>query len=447
MLATQSVRLNIPGPIAKDIIARDAEVMSPSNAREHPFVMSHGRGSEVFDVDGNRYLDFVSGIGVNATGHVHPQVTAAIHEAVDQFTHISADFYHERWTRLAERLVEIAPFEGPGRVFLGNSGTEAVEAAIKLARQHTGRTRFIGFLGGFHGRTLGSLGFTASKTVQRSGYATLSDVVHIPYPNPYRPVLARQPGEMDEGETVVNYLENVIFKNLVSPDDVAGILVEPIQGEGGYIVPPNSFFPRLRELCDRYGILLIADEVQSGMGRTGEWWAIEHYATEPDIVCTAKGIASGIPLGGIIAREGIMTWKPGSHGNTYGGNPIACAASLATIDVLENSGLENARTQGAYMIDAMHEISARHPSIGEVRGKGLMIGVELVKDRETKEPAINLRKRVKELAFEHGMLIMGCGVSTLRFIPPLIITRDEVNEGLAVFEMALSKAEAEMGYK
>ena len=344
---------NRPGPLARGLIERDERVMSPSLGREHPFVMSHGRGCEVFDVDGNRYLDFVSGIAVNSTGHWHPQVTAAIHEAVDDFVHVSSDFYHERWVLLAEKLNEIAPFDEPAQVFLGNSGTEAVEAAIKLARYHTGRSRFIGFLGGFHGRTLGSLGFTASKTVQRAGFSTIADVIHIPYPNEYRPVLAQQPGEQDAGETVVNYLEKVVFRNLVSPFDVAGILVEPIQGEGGYVVPPDSFFPRLRELCDRYGILLIVDEVQSGMGRTGEWWAIEHWGVEPDIVCTAKGIASGMPLGGIIARCSVMTWGPGAHGNTYGGNPVACAAALATIDVLENGALANARTQGDYLLDAL----------------------------------------------------------------------------------------------
>ena len=446
MIATSPARLRVPGPCARSLIERDERVMSPSCAREHPFVMSHGRGCEVFDVDGSRYLDFVSGIGANSTGHSHPQVTAALHEAVDDFIHISADFYHERWIRLAEKLVELAPFAEAGKVFLGNSGTEAVEAAIKLARYHTGRSRFIGFLGGFHGRTLGSLGFTASKTVQRRGYSTLSDVTHIPFPNPYRPLLARQLGDEDDGATVVNYLENVVFKNLVAPDDVAGILAEPIQGEGGYVVPPDSFFPRLREMCDRYGMLLIVDEVQSGMGRTGKWWAIEHWGVEPDIVCTAKGIASGMPLGGIIARESVMTWPPGAHGNTYGGNPVACAAALATIDVLENGGVENARTQGVYMLDALSELSSEHPAMGHVRGKGLMIGVELVEDGETREPAVALRNRVKELAFEHGLLLIGCGVSTIRFIPPLTITRGEVEEGLAIFERSLSLAEEELGY-
>jgi 4-aminobutyrate aminotransferase len=437
-------RVSAPGPIAQDVIARDSRVNSTCLAREHPFVMSYGRGCDVFDVDGNRYLDFVAGIGVNATGHGHPLVTAAIHDAVDDFTHISADFYHERWMLLAERLVEIAPFEEAARVFLCNSGTEAVEAAVKLARQHTGRNKFIGFIGAFHGRTLGSLGFTASKTVQRAGYTTIPDVVHIPYPNPYRPLLALQPGDRDLGDTVVNYLEQVVFRNLVSPQDVAGILVEPIQGEGGYIVPPPSFFSRLREVCDRHGILLIADEVQSGMGRTGKWWAVEHWGVEPDIVCTAKGIASGLPLGGIIARESVMTWGPGAHGNTFGGNPISCAASLATIEVLEQGGIENARVQGEYMLDALSEMAARHPLIGDVRGKGLMIGVEFVQDPSTREPAVAVRDRVKQYAFEDGLLIIGCGVSTLRLIPPLVISKDEVDEGLGILKRALVRTEREL---
>ncbi|MCC6168001.1 MAG: acetyl ornithine aminotransferase family protein [Caldilineaceae bacterium] len=436
-------RLNTPGPKAHSLMERDRRVMSSAYGREHPFVMSHGRGSEVFDVDGNRYLDFVAGIAVNATGHSHPKVVQALRDQLDQFIHISSDFYHEKWIQLAEKLDEIAPFAEPARVFMANSGTEAVEAAIKLARHHTGRSRFIGFMGAFHGRTLGSLSFTASKTVQRERYSALADVTHIPYPNPYRPLLLSQPGDADYGETVVNYLEQAVLKTVAPPTEVAGILVEPIQGEGGYVVPPDGFFPRLRELCDRYGILLIADEVQTGMGRTGKWWAVEHWGVEPDIVCSAKGIASGMPLGAILARERVMTWPPGAHGNTYGGNPMACAAALATIEVLEQGGIENAAGQGRYMLDALQGMAARHPSIGQVRGKGLIIGAELVADPTSKQPAVALRNRVKQLAFEHGLLLIGCGVSTLRFIPPLIIRRDEVDEGLAIFEHALTLAEQE----
>jgi 4-aminobutyrate aminotransferase len=437
-------RLHTPGPKARAILERDRAVVSRAYGRVADFVMSHGVGSQVWDVDGNRYLDFMSGIAVNSTGHSHPHVVRAIQEQAEKFLHISSDYYHESWVRLSERLDEIAPFAEPASVFLGNSGTEAVEGAIKLARYHTGRPYFLGFIGGFHGRTLGSLGFTASKITQRRGFLPQREVIHVPYPYEYRPLLAMQPGEADYGETVVNYIERVIFKNLVSPDEVAAVLVEPIQGEGGYVVPPASFFPRLRELCDRHGILLIVDEVQTGMGRTGKWWAIEHWGVEPDIVCTAKGIASGVPLGGFIARQSVATWPTGAHGNTYGGNPLAMVAALATMEVLENGGIQNAAEQGAYMLSRLHEMAARHPSIGDVRGKGLMIGVEFVQDKATRAPNARLRDRIIELAFEHGLLIMGCGVSTMRIIPPLVITRPEVDEGLEIFEHAVTLAEEEL---
>ncbi|MEZ4725570.1 MAG: acetyl ornithine aminotransferase family protein [Caldilineaceae bacterium] len=437
-------RLTVPGPQAQAILARDRKVVTAAYGREHDLVIAYGRGSEIFDVDGNRFLDFVSGIGVNATGHSHPQVVAAIKAQADNFLHISSDFYHEPWVALSEKLDAIAPFDEDAQIFLTNSGTEAVEAAIKLARYHTGRPRAIGFLGSFHGRTQGSLGFTASKPVQRRGFADPSYVTHIPYPNPYRPLLARQPSDVDDGETVVNYLAEVIFKTMTPPEDVAAILVEPIQGEGGYVVPPASFLPRLRELCDHHGILLIVDEVQSGMGRTGRWWAVEHWGVEPDIVCTAKGIASGVPMGGMIARKSVMRWPRGAHGNTFGGNPLACAAALATLNILESGGIRNADEQGAYLLSALQELATRHPTIGDVRGKGLMIGVEFVADKATKAPAPDLRNRVNQLAFQHGLLLIGCGVSTTRFIPPLLISRAEIDEGLAIFEHALTLAEAEL---
>lgn len=436
-------RLHTPGPKAQALLARDKRVISTAHGREHPLVVDYGQGSELFDVDGNRYLDFVSGIAVNATGHSHPQVVAAIQAQAARTLHVSADFHHEGWVALSEALDEIAPFDEDAHVFLCNSGTEAVEAAIKLAGYHTGRKRFIGFIGSFHGRTQGSLSFTASKPVQRRGFSPYANVTHIPYPNFYRPLLVQHPDEVDYGETIVNYLENVIFKTMVPADEVAGILVEPIQGEGGYIVPPASFFPRLRELCDRHGILLMVDEVQSGMGRTGRWWAIEHWGVEPDIVCTAKGIASGVPLGGIIARKSVATWPASAHGNTYGGNPLACAAALATIEVLRNGGLANAATQGDYLLGALTALATRHPSIGQVRGKGLMLGVEFVQDRASKEPAPELRNRVNHLCFEHGLLLIGCGVNTTRFIPPLIVERAQIDEALAIFEYVLSQAEAE----
>jgi len=435
--------LNVPGPNAKKLIERDHAVISSSYPRGYAFAMDHGRGCEVWDVDGNRFLDFAAGIAVAATGHSHPKVVKAIQDQVEKFIHISSDFYHESWVKLGEELDRIAPFSEPAASFMPNSGAESVEAAIKLARYHTGRTEFIGFLGGFHGRTMGAITFTASKPHYHKGFFPLmSGVVHAPYPNTYHPILHSLPGE-DYGEAVVRYIEEEILGKILPADDIAGVLVEPIQGEGGYVVPTPGFFPALRKLCDKHGILLIADEVQSGMGRTGKWWAIENFGVEPDIVCAAKGIASGVPLGAMIARKHVMNWPRGAHGNTYGGNPIACVAALATMELLENEYMQNAVITGDYMHDALDEIAVRHPSIGQVRGIGLMLGVEFVKNNNPRHPAEKLRDRVVDLAFERGLLMLGCGKSTIRFSPPLCITTGEVDEGLQIFEEAVSIAENE----
>jgi 4-aminobutyrate aminotransferase len=435
------------GPKAKALVERDLNVVSPSYPRGYPFVMDHGKGSEVWDVDGNCFLDFAAGIAVVSTGHSHPKVVKAIQEQAEKFIHISSDFYHEKWVTLSEKLDEIAPFEEDAAIFLTNSGTESIEAAIKLARLHTGRSQFIGFLGAFHGRTMGAVTFTASKNLYHRGFFPLMNgVVHAPYPDPYRPLLQSHNGE-DYGETIVRYIEEEILGRIAPPEDVAGVLVEPIQGEGGYVVPTPGFFPALRELCDRHGILLIADEVQSGMGRTGKWWAIEHFGVEPDIVCSAKGIASGVPLGAMIARKSVMTWPKGSHGNTYGGNPISCSAALATIDLIEKEYLENASKMGRYAMDALAEIQMRHPSIGDVRGRGLMIGVDFVKDRETRKPDSALRSRIEELGFEHGLLLLGCGKSTIRLAPPLSISKAELDEGLRIFDHVIGLAEKGNGYQ
>ena len=431
---------NVPGKKAKEYLARDKAVVSPSYPRAYPFMMDYGKGSEVWDVDGNRYIDFASGIAVCSTGHSHPDVVAAIKDQVDQFIHISSDFYHPVWVEFSEKLASTAPFKEPARIFLGNSGTEAVEAAIKLARHHSGRQQFIGFFGGFHGRTMGSLSFTSSKTLYRHGFApTMGGVTHVPYPDAYRPVLAEN--GKDYGETVVRYIEDVVLARTVPPDDCAAILVEPILGEGGYVVPPQGFFPALRELCDKHGILLIVDEVQSGVGRTGKWWAVEHWGVEPDIVCFAKGIASGIPLGGIIARSSVMDRPEGAHGNTYGGNPVACRAGLATLELVESGFMQNAQEMGEYTLDALTEIMTRHSSIGEVRGKGLMIGIELVKDQDSKEPASEMRDAVVEGAFKRGLIGLGSGKSSIRFAPPLNITQDLIDEGLTMLEDALTEVE------
>jgi 4-aminobutyrate aminotransferase len=435
--------MKLPGPKARALIKRDSAVISPSYPRGYPFVMDHGKGSEVWDVDGNRFLDFMAGIAVTSTGQAHPKVIKAIQEQAEQFIHISSDFYHVKWIELAEKLNEIAPFDEAAVSFMTNSGTEAVETAIKLARYHTGRSNFIGFTGAFHGRTMGAVTFTASKPAYHGGfYPLMNGVVHAPFPNPYRPVLERKSGE-DYGETVVRYIEEEILEHILPPDEVAGVLVETIQGEGGYIVPAAGFFPALRRLCDKHGILLIVDEVQCGMGRTGKWWAIEHFGVEPDMVTIAKGIASGMPLGACLARQSIMDWERGSHGNTYGGNPISCAAALATLELIQDQYLANAEEVGQYTLDALEEIQARHPSIGDVRGKGLMIGVEFVEDRNTKEPAKHLYERVVDLAFERGLLLLGCGKSVIRVAPALSINKSEIDEGLAIFEEAVTLAEKE----
>ena len=435
--------LKLPGPKAKAIIERDSSVISPSYPRAYPFVMDHGKGTEVWDVDGNRFLDFAAGIAVVATGYSHPQVVKAIQQQAEKFIHISSDYYHTKWVELAEKMDEIAPFEEKAVCFMTNSGTESVEAAIKLARYATGRTQFIGFLGAFHGRTMGAVSFSASKSAYHKGFfPLLNGVVHAPFPDPYRPVLVSRPGE-DYGETVVRYIEEEIIDRLIPDEDIAGILLEPIQGEGGYIVPPPGFFPALRRLCDKYGILLIADEVQAGIGRTGKWWSIQNFGVEPDIVTSAKGIASGMPLGVMMARRNLMVWPKGSHGNTYGGNPICCAAALATLDLIEKQYMTNAAEVGSYTLDALSEIATRHPSIGQVRGIGLMIGVEFVKDQTTKEPAKKLRDAVVDMAFERGLLTLGCGRSVVRISPPLSVTKAEIDEGLQIFEEAIRLAEQE----
>lgn len=438
------ISMKLPGPKAREIIERDSQFISPSYPRGYPFVMDHGKGTNVWDVDGNRFLDFSAGIAVASTGHSHPQVVRAIQEQAEKFIHISSDYYHHMWVELAEKLTTIAPFSEPSMTFMANSGAEAVESALKLARHHTGRTQFIGFFDSFHGRTMGAMTMTASKTAYRRRFSPLmSGVFHVPYPNPYRPILLSQAGE-GYGETVVRYIEEQILGRLVSPDEVAGILIEPIQGEGGYVVPPMDFFPGLRELCDRYEILLIADEVQSGMGRTGKWWSIEHFGVEPDIVCVAKGIASGVPLGVMMAKKKIMTWPKGSHGNTFGGNPIACAAALATIDLIEKKYMLNTNRTGEYTLRRLEELRQRYASIGEVRGIGLMIGVEFVMDKVTKERGMKLRDRIVDLAFERGLILLGCGRNTIRISPPLCVTQEEIDDGLAIFDEAIRVGEQEI---
>ena len=437
------IKTDLPGPKAREMLARDARVVSPSYPRDYPFVMSHGRGAEIWDVDGNRFLDFAAGIAVCSTGHSHPAVVQAIKDAADLFLHISSDYWHEGQIRLAERMNELSPLKEPTMSFFAQSGTETVEGALKLARYVTGRARFIGFLGGFHGRTMGSLSFTSSKYTQQKGFfPTMPGVTHVPYPNSYRPLFA---GE-DQGQAVLRYIEEVLFAHNVPPSEVAGILVEPIQGEGGYLVPPDGFLEGLRALCDRHGILLIFDEVQSGIGRTGKMFAAEHWGVAPDIMTLAKGLGSGMPIGMVLAKRRIMDhWTRGAHGNTFGGNPICCAAALATVELVSNQYAANAARVGDYFMQRLHELAQRHPVVGEVRGKGLMIGMELVEDRRTKVPAKKLCDALITRAYHNGLILLSCGQSTVRFMPPLMIGQSDVDEAVHLLEASLREVMAAAG--
>ena len=448
MIVDTAVR---PGPIGQSIIARDDDIMSGSMVPRYPFVMARGQGAKVWDVDGNEYIDFAAGIAVNATGHCHPKVVEAVVEQAQRFLHIAGtDYYYEVQVRLGERLAGIAPFGGdPARVFLCNSGAEAVEGAVKLARWYTRRQNVIAFFGAFHGRTMGALSLNASKVVQKDGFAPfVPGVYHVPYNNPYRCMHGRDQSVCEAQCMCADYIEDVLFRRLVPPDSVAAIILEPIQGEGGYLVPDARFVRQLREICDRHGILLISDEVQSGIGRTGRWWGIDHFGVQPDIVASAKGLASGMPLGAVIARREIMTWPPGAHGTTFGGNPVSCAAALATLDLIEQEYMANAAEQGAFILEAVQEMQSHHPSLrhGRVAGIGLMIGAELVLDEHRKE-AQAVRNAVERHAIDNGLLILGAGFNTLRFCPPLMIERETVEEGLLRFERSLTQAEQDAGLR
>lgn len=422
----------LPGPKARALIESDERCTSSSYTRVYPLAVAQAAGMMVEDVDGNRFLDFTAGIAVCSTGHCHPRVVDAIKRQAETLLHMSGtDFYYAPQRDLARKLAEIAPGEAAKRVFLTNSGAEAVEAAFKLARFHTGRKHVIAFFGAFHGRTMGALSLTASKATQRAGFAPLvPEVTHVEYPNPYRGP------SVDE---CLAQIENKIFRRIVPPEEVAAFVVEPIQGEGGYIVPPADFHPRLKALAERHGICYVVDEVQSGMGRTGRMLAIEHSDVVPDIVCLAKGLASGMPLGAIVAKAEVMNWPPGSHGTTFGGNPVSCAASLATIELLEHELTAKAARVGAYLKDRLTELAAKYTLIGDVRGVGLMVGVELVRDRASKAPAPTERDRIIESCFKKGLLLLGCGESTVRFCPPLIVDEQHVDAAVRLFDAALAE--------
>jgi 4-aminobutyrate aminotransferase len=427
----------LPGPRAKAIIDRDAKVLSPSYTRCYPLVADHGEGAIIEDADGNHFLDFNAGIAVASTGHCHPEVVAAIQRQAAKLIHMSGtDFYYENMVALAEKLAAIAPGNLERRVYFGNSGTEAVEAALKLARYATGREKFLSFFGGFHGRTMGALSLTASKNVQKQGFGSLlAGVYHAPYPDPYR--MGMRPAEA--AHYCLNYIEDTLFRTVLPPRDLAAIIIEPVQGEGGYLVAPREFLDGLSEIAARHDILLIADEVQSGMGRTGRWWAGDHSDFVPDILTSAKGIASGLPLGAMIARSDLMRWKPGAHASTFGGNPVAVEAALTTIGLLEDGILANAAAVGAYMMERMQHWPLRFRHVGQVRGLGLMIGIEMVEDQTTRQRAPLIRDRVERRAFERGLLVLGAGPNTLRLSPPLIITREQADCAMDVLEACLSE--------
>jgi 4-aminobutyrate aminotransferase len=444
LIAGPKLKTAIPGPNAKRILAGDEQYISPSYTRSYPMVAKRGRGIVVEDVDGNEFFDFSAGIAVTSTGHCHPKVVAAIQKQAGELIHMSGtDFYYEGMVTLAERLSKIAPMTGPHKIYYGNSGAEAIECALKLARYHTKRQHIIAFLGAFHGRTMGALSLTASKPQQKRRFSPMvPGVTHVRYPDVYRGCVG---GPQDADKFALGcarYIEDKLFKTVLAPEEVAAIFVEPIQGEGGYVVAPTVFMQELRRICDKHGILLVVDEVQSGIGRTGKWFAVEHTGVQPDMVCMAKGIASGMPLGVTMSKAEIMDWVPGSHASTFGGNPVCIAAALATLDVIEKEGLlRNSQEVGDHMMKRMAGWPKKHKIVGDVRGRGLMIGVDIVKDQATREYGNSERDRVVEAAFERGILFLGCGPSTVRIAPPLIVTKDEADVAMDALEESIAAVE------
>ena len=432
----------LPGPKAREVVAADHRYVSPSYTRSYPLVAHSASGAIVEDVDGNRFLDFSAGIAVCSTGHCHPDVVRAIQTQAASLIHMSGtDFYYEQMPEVARKLEALMPGGGDWRCFFGNSGAEAIEAALKLARYATGRYQFIAFQNSFHGRTMGALSLTASRPVQRGGFGPLvPGVTHIPYPNPYRCPLASTPEGV--GDAVLGYLENVVFRTTVAPDEVAAIVVEPVQGEGGYVVPPADFLPGLEAIARNYGILLIVDEVQSGMGRTGKMFAFEHFDFHPDILALAKGIASGMPLGVMMARSEIMTWAPGAHASTFGGNPVCLAAASETIRLLQEKYVANCARIGDFMKARLCELMDRHPAIGDVRGLGLMLALEIVRDRTTREWNPHLRDAIIDECFRRGLLLLGAGPSSIRLSPPLIIDEEQAECAVQILSDAIAAAAA-----
>jgi 4-aminobutyrate aminotransferase len=427
------IKTELPGPNAKLILEKDNQYLSPSYTRPYPAVIKKGRGVWLWDVDGNKFLDMNAGIAVVSTGHSHPEVVQAIKDQADNFIHMSGtDFYYSPQVELAEKLAEIVPGAQNKRVFLCNSGTETVEAALKLSRLKTKRNIFMGFLGGFHGRSLGSLSITASKAIQRKGYSPLQQTVHVPFPNTYRPPFGVSPEKV--GDVVLDYIENTLFQTVAPPEDVAAFIIEPVQGEGGYLIPPMDFWGKLKDLLDKYNILFVDDEVQSGMGRTGKMFAIEHFGVIPDITLMAKGIASGMPLGAVCANRSLMDWPPGSHASTFGGNPISCAAAIKTIELLEGGLVENAERIGLHFLERLTELQEKYECIGDVRGLGLMVALEIVEDSASRKPCVDLRNKIIQECFKKGLLLLGAGKSVLRFMPPLVVSQNDVDVAIEILD-------------
>src|SRR5437773_2927137 len=446
-LRRPEIKTELPGPKARAIIEADAQFVNPAYPRpDFKLVAERGQGVWVEDVDGNMFLDCNAGVAVCSTGHCHPEVVKAIQDQAAQLIHMcGTDYYYRQMPELAQKLNDIVPIAQPTRTHFANSGTEAIECALKLAMHATGREKFISFFGSFHGRTLGSLSLTSSKAAQRVGFKRQAlDVVHLPYPNEYRnPFTAEMCGRGGPAEGALNWIENLLFKTTSPTAEVAAIVVEPVQGEGGYVPAPQGFLKGLRRICDEHGILLVLDEVQSGMGRTGKMFASEHYGVQPDIVCVAKGIASGLPLGACVSRADLMDWKPGAHASTFGGNPVCIAAALKTIELLERELVINAAEVGDYLKRGLQKLMAKYECIGDVRGFGLMLGVEFVRDKTSRKPDAELRDRVEMASFERGLILLGAGTNTIRWSPPLILTKENVDVALDIFDEAIAASVSE----
>lgn len=431
----------LPGPRFEELIKKDEKYISPSYTRDgiYSVAAERGEGVNLWDVDGNCFLDFAAGIAVCATGHCHPKVVEAIRDQAGKLLHMSGtDFYYPPQADLGEKLAEITPGAPNKKVFLSNSGAEAVEAAMKLSRYHTQRPYWLAYYGAFHGRTFGALSLTSSKAYQRDRFAPLvPQVIHVPYPNCYRCAFHETYPACDLW--CLKYVEEVVFKHEVPAEKVAAFFIEPIQGEGGYNVPPGGYMKAMREMLDKYGILMVDDEIQAGMGRTGKMFAIEYDEVLPDIVCIAKGIASGMPLGATVASSSIMDWKPGAHASTFGGNPVSCRAALATVELLEGGLVENARDVGAYFLSRLGEFTSRWDNLDHARGRGLMLGIEVVKDKKTREGWPDKRNAIVRQAFTRGLIILGCGTSGVRFIPPLVVTKEDVDTALEILADTLKE--------